>query len=478
MESSQEESVLLFQKNDTSGRILYDSNWSIERSEVYCVEISRLNNSIFIPIDYVYFMVSFIISFVLSVFGCFPYVTIELYVDDIDWVFFHLLRAITYWIIFASFWMYYSYSLFTSSAEDIYKKCYNLRFVLKSIISFLFAALYSGMYSLKWIKTEKISARYLSISCFVLSWFLVFYQIMNIRLSSGKSSNNTISRKREALLLSIRRVEKILWSKSDTALILEKEIKEDPCVSLLIGKLSNTDFFPNPSERLDIYEEDTFDRYERIRSSITNFSLGLSLIPLAMSMLEEYGYYLKLLIDDELVFLICAGIFSFVLACLYILSTYNIHHKGILIITSIPTCMFNNPKQFFWKFIRRIPLYFLSGVAASIRLNSSFMIFARIVAHQQVPRQLGLPIVWTCVVCVFLIDYSACLKILSLSVKRVLGIFCFAVTRTRIFEFIKCIKCLYWLVCYYAMRYYAKKAKSQIRECEDDDICVIAERLL
>ena len=61
---------------------------------------------------------------------------------------------------------------------------------------------------------------------------------------------------------------------------------------------------------------------------------------------------------------------------------------------------------------------FLAGVLGSIRMNSSYEIFGRVVARQDLPDSLGLAVIWIGMMLVFAIDFLASLRVISVALQK------------------------------------------------------------
>lgn len=473
---SDSSSILVFERADDkcnriSLNIVSSQCCQVVRSTSYCEDLTKMTSSVFYIPDWKVITLPLLTAGTISCLGSLPYVSYLGYVDEKSWILFYLLRAGTYGFVFFSYWLWYLYN--APSGCSCSKGTCGPWLIFRQSVGVLFGALYSLFYSLKWTETDGIAIKYISVPCFVISWFLVFYCVMDKHLgsffsSSGGPADSVSSRRRKTLLLSVKRLEKAIYKSDTRAIKIGKEILQTPCCSLLVARVPDSQFSNSEPEKLNVYEEETFDKYERLRANVTNIFLGFSLLLLTLAMLEDYGYYLGKLIKSNVPFLWSAGIFSFILACLYLLATYPIHHKA------------TNPR---WRgvvsLLFRLPLYGLSLSTATTRMNACYSIFGRIAARLQVPHGIGLPLIWAGIVLVLLIDYGACLKILSWSVKRMTSLVCYLLfcytdlcrndhkwTRCRAFA------------CRYAIRYFSKKLKKEIRDCDDERLGLVFEAVI
>ncbi len=415
---------------------------------------------------------SFIVTLFISVssMAALPYTAYTGFLMPDLWLFFCVFRTGAYAFVFFVYWINFVQQIlwsFSTKRPVIITAIY----ILKLCINCLFAALYSSLYSIKWMELPTVILWQISIPAFMASWFLVYFTVIDKHLSlsisvSGSPSTNVVNRRRKILLSSIKKVEKLSYSSLSRAKNIYSSLIEYKDVTLLIAKLSATDFYNNEAEKLDIYENELFDSWSEIRTSIVNILLGLSILPLTLAMVEDYGHSLHNIISSEEPFLWMITIFCCTLAVLYIIATYPIHHKSFRNITYI----FNKDKlvNIITKFITRLPLAFVACVVAAVRLNASYAIFGKMVAKFRIPYSLGMPILWTGVCIVFFVDYGACMKIVSYASKRFLSIICARIIMTSSDEPNLIEKHLRGFVHRYFIRYHTKNLKWIIRNCDED----------
>ncbi|CAH6420403.1 Hypothetical protein POVR2_LOCUS150 [uncultured virus] len=250
-----------------------------------------------------------------------------------------------------------------------------------------------------------------------MSWFVVFYEVMDRHLSSRSSLSAMDLRRKQALLYAVRQQELACWHVSGFSKFVYKSLSIHKSISALVCKHVDSNLHPNSSEEihLTIYENCAYDSYDKPIGSLVNLAVGFSFIPLSLALVEDYGYSFFKLIGDENIFLILVFVCCVTLACLYLMSTYPIYHKMIDKLIQLV----RDPREAIVSFIRRVPLYFMAGIAALNRMNASYSIFGSIAGRMDVPSGLGLTLVWFAVLVVATVDFCATLKIMSRSIKYI-----------------------------------------------------------
>lgn len=369
-------------------------------------ELESLNSSFFSDAESIsvsHSLLAWIVSVLFSAFSILPYTVYQRQLLFSDWVLFCVVRPATYALVFLATW----HKLLTR--KNSYWGTWRI------LVSSLFAGTYTVLYTMKWIEADGIPLRYLSIPCLSLSWFVVFYEVMDRHLSSRSANNALDLLRKKMLLFSIRQQELACWSTPNFASFISSSLKNDESISVLFCKHQDAELQSAACEdaRLAIYEAVSYDPYERYIASTVNLIVGFSFIPLTLALVEDYGYSFFRLIHNEDVFLVLIFVFCVVFSSLYLLSTYPIYHKMMDRTMQLST----NTRQVVFCFLRRTPLYVLASVASLNRMNASYSIFGSIAGLMSVPVGMGLFLVWFGVIVVALVDFSATLKIISRSVK-------------------------------------------------------------
>lgn len=460
------------EKNDSSVEILVNVDSSLTQLEL----MPTNPNSISLP-TILLLVLFFFLSITVSALGALPYLTYSGEAPESIKEGICITRYIIYLIIFSSHWLYVSTDLILRYRFSIMRSMYiNWSFIARQVLDNLFTITYTMLYAVKWIALENIPQTNVSIPCFCISWILVYYSIIDKHLSSsisasGSPSSNLSSRKRRMLLKSVKNTEKMLSVSS----VKERE----NYICNLIEEKNLSLFFSShvckgislSEERLVTYEKYWHDGLSEILSDIVNGMLGFSLIPLTLALLEDYGAAVKLIVNDEDVFLWVLTIASLLLGILYLIATRPIHHKTCRVLTSMPT------KSCFFSSLMKLPVMAAAVSIGSLRVNMSFMIFGRLTGRFMLPFGLSQALIWSGIIIVFYIDYGTCLKILSCSFKMLFTLL--SLVLHRIFEATgyPC-KLVKYLVTGYTIRWYTKYAKWLVRNCDEDLLDSIFENIL
>lgn len=344
-------------------------------------------------------------SLVLSSFAILPYTVYQRQLLVSDWILFCVVRPSMYMLVFCATW----HKLFTR--KNSYWGTWRIA------ISCLFAGVYTVLYTIKWIEADGIPLRYLSLSCLSVSWFAVFYEVMDRHLSSRSAASSIELRRKTTLLYAIRQQELACWRVPNFASFVSNALQSEQTLSVLVCRHSDAHLHGDMAEdaKLSIYEASVYDQYERPIATLVSVAMGLSFILLTLALIEDYAYAFFRLIRNESVFLVLVFVFCVIFSALYLLSTYPIYHRML----TQTLGLIRDPRETISSFCRRTPLFVLASIAALTRMNASYSIFGSIAGHMGVPEGIGLFLVWLCVVIVALVDFSATLKIVSRTVKYI-----------------------------------------------------------
>ena len=344
------------------------------------------------------------LSGLLAALSVLPYVTYQRQLLIGDWVLFCIIRPVTYYFIFLATW----HKLLT-------RKNNHWGSWLRIVLSILFGAVYTTLYTMKWIEAENILISYVALPCLSTSWFLVYYEVMDRYITSRTSVDALDLRRKRLLLLAIREQEKASWFVPDFAAYAAESLTTDKSCSVLVCKHTDAHLRTGQQEevRLGFYENEFYDAWIDRIAALVGLEVGFSMIPLTLSVVEDYGYSIYKLVGDTDAFLVIVFIFCVVFSILYLMTTHPIY-QGML---RSGLLLFRDPREVILSFCRRVVLFFLASITALTRVNSSYSIFGSIAGRMEVPVGIGLFLVWCAVLVVALVDFSSTLKILSRSVK-------------------------------------------------------------
>lgn len=469
---------LYFSKHDNDEDIttVLNSGNHVIKYATHCPRLLAVNEDLFI--DTSSFVLMFIIilsSSIVGVLAAFPYATYHAWITSIEWIFFCVIRATVFACVFTSQWVFTIFDIVHRPKQTI-RSCT----IMRHIVCTLFAALYSVLYAIKWMELDNIILWQLTIGLFTISWFNVFYGVINYRLGSSTvfMSTSTNLRVRSIILSCIKAAERIAWKSADDCNSIMYHLKHDKHIGVFIAKQSNSLFYTYPlsGDKLEMYENAVYDMYASTRTSFIDLFVGLSLVPLTLALLEDYGYSLYKMchtlhcVDtfDWVVF-ICTSI----LAILYTIATYDIHHNNARKCSSICQTkqdMIGGIKKLF---VQSFPLA-CACIVGTTRLNSSYSIFGRIAGKFDMPYSIGLPFIYTMIGVVFIIDTAAAYKIVCRSYKKMISILILPIISWSSYL----PSSINHIVQYYYLRYYYKRLKWYVKNCDEQMICVLQEHLL
>jgi len=335
-----------------------------------------------------------VICVVVAVFSSFPYLAYSFGLPEAIWLLVCVLREIIYFFIFFAHW---ASLLLTIRRENDGMRCVtrcNFSFAARKILAVTFAGTYTFLYGAKWFTVHNIILQEVSMALFTLSWFHVFYCMIDKQLNTDVDDEEI----RGNLLRRIR--------------TLEREVSRNPMRSAEVLAMMDTE---DNIEMLLEFEPGT-DEY-RCGASGTDCFLGICLLPLAASLMEDYGYSIAMLLKlgnetiplpiSETDFLWLMTCLSLCFAMMYLIAVRRIPRRwnGECNWTGI-TCS--------------LVISFCAGVLASIRLDASYAIFGRITARLLVPEPLAATVIWLGTILVFGIDFLASAKIISSTRKKMM----------------------------------------------------------
>lgn len=398
-----------------------------------------------------------------------PFVAYEGFLPSLEWDFTCILRATAFAIVYLEAWVlcfrriYWWCIPYITDTQDV-------RFpdpedfpgvsLFKKLSGFFLAFTYAGLYAWKWYALTDILLSRLAIPMFLISTTLVFYNLIVRQLSNsiGTRINN---RQRKVLL----RAAKIGYFNSTRDSIVAETVvdhlRRQNCsaFSLMIGVHNNYLFTDKDDELLKVYEEDFYDPYEYIRVSGFNICLGVALIALWLTMIEDYGHAIATTAPlNEEGYLWFVSIICFVISCFYLLCSYNLAHRALRSIHSFVRC--KESLQLIKGFAYKFPAFGMGILIASTRMNSSYAIFGRLAAKYALPHSLGFTLIYLGVGIVFLLDMVTATQLLHHAIQSLLTLgnweLCSKCSCGRRFE--------NWML----VRYYHLKAKNLIREASED----------
>ena len=468
---------------------------------------SRLHNSVYTPaykvsaineevwnrwnIHPILSVVIALLALCCSVVASFPYLSYSTDLPESVWLVVCVTRSVMYAVVFSGYWMHpVIYRPVRCVTRDV-----SLVYILRVIMSALFAVVYTFLYSVKWY-TADVLIRDVSVPLFSVLWLCIFYSVIDKHLSnsisvSGIPSSRLCARKRRSMLDSISDAEKRVASEREECarvynIVHGSDATPENCVSeatmeMLFAQedVFGYDNIVTVDDRLLQHEERVYDPCRATRAAVVNVFLGVCLVPLSLAMMEDYGYPLAVMIKDGNkteplpisvgAFLSIETALSCCLSVMYTVAVYPIAHKYASMRCSIQNnasmrCSVSNVKALIFK----LPIALLAGVLASVRMNSSYSIFGHIAARCGVPLSLEPFFVWTCVSLVFLIDFLACVKVLSCALKKWMSIL----------AKLMCVGCLTHTSQVYKLRPYFKKMKQLVRDCDEETVCELFDAVM
>lgn len=440
-EESREDEMLLFGDNIST----YRGKYVLATKD--CEYFKRVSSYKYI------FLTS--VSLAIAVLGAFPYTSYSEFLPDYEWGFICVLRTMVYILVFSS---YIIHNVSRLNITYVSLKHCSLAYLLRVLFGILFAGLYSFLYSIKWLAHSDTPFFKVSIAFFILSWFIVYYSVIDRHLSNtisiaGIPSSVLSLRRKVNLLKSIQELQDLCFEND--------ELCRDMFLCISVGtekiyymKLANSTLAQIEIERVHLYEEEHYDYFERIRGNLVNILLGISLVPLTLAMIEDYGYSFHQTFGDT-GFLWVITILTSVLSVLYLTATYPIYHKLARI--SI------NKECLKWSVLKVVPLGCALAIA-SVRITASYSIFSKIAASMKMPYDIGWGFIGVGMAVVFLIDFLTCLKIVTSSFKRWISYLsiCLNVVLMRCEIDPPC------LLKYLSLRCYFKYMKAYVRDVNED----------
>lgn len=473
-QTSDGEGEIFFSAEDSKGyvKVLGDGNYTIKYSQDK-VGLLRVNEQFKVsPPNALITLAILVCSFTVGVIASFPYATYETNITQVEMVFFCIIRSCVFAFVFSSQWVITIYKLLVRHEY----KSNNLGFIRYSLCC-VFASLYAIMYTIKWVEMDNILIRKGSVPLFALSWFNVFYNLIDMRLISCMSFSSTSAkmRMRKVLLSCIKIAECITKKSRESCCKVFSHFENIHTIELLVAKQVNSMFYQSKTDVLNVYEEDKYDRCADLRKCFINVCIGFSLVPLFLSIMEDYGYSLFRLCTSEnleIAYYWMTACFCLILSVLYIVATYDIHHRNM---TKVWTAF--RSKQDMIEAIKNMVFQTIPLMGACIigttRVNSSYAIFGKIAAKFDMPISVGLTFIYAMLTIVFIIDAAASYKIICRSYKGLLSIISLSISPWNctlpgiISSFIK----------RYTLRYNYKRLKRFIRNCNDATVSAIYEDL-
>lgn len=271
--------------------------------------------------------------------------------------------------------------------------------VIKKSLIIFFAAIYAIPYSYNYFIVSNVFIPYISIPLYFLSLLIVFYQ-RTIQQFQSSSNSSTVNRKRNILLKSIKRTLKKCKEdpySADKILLLLNNVDEQAKFSLLFAVNQNHIFYKDNKEELTSqYEDDNYDKWESVRTTLLNLFLGVVYVALLITLINQYEY---LLVDIFInhnstnlsnkinLVLWIASWTSIIEAILFILATYNIYHNYLRKLLSLNN--YNNCKKQIIMVIIYSPMVAAGVILAMTRLQSSYIAFAKLSTFLLLSKDLG-----------------------------------------------------------------------------------------
>ena len=327
-----------------------------------------------------------------------------------------ILRGIFGWIVFSNEW---------HELMVIPKKCES---IIKNIILLICASLYalpiSWYYVIKYDPYPKILI-YITIFFHFVALVSIF-KYRSQKQFPKRSTNKTILIKQNILLSANKRALFITRKSSKTVKkiytsIINNKTDKSFLFSLLFAYNKDATFYKNDKDTFTLkYEEDNYDLYGSIKSNITNIFLGICMILLLFSLFDEYHIILMLSFEHDShqkILVWISIIFSIINSAIFIIITYNIHHKNIRQICKI----FNIDILFLniLNFICHIPFIMIGMLLSLYRFQIAFTTFSKIVALLQLDYYVGYFVIWVCTLVPFLIESAFMIKALIVALIKI-----------------------------------------------------------
>lgn len=422
------------------------------------------------PMSIPFRVVYALVSLSWSAAAALPYLWYSSGLPESVWVLTCIMRFITYFLVFSGYWLYLVLGHSFGIPGDT-----GAMYWLRAAAGLLFSSVYTFMYCVKWYIAASSSV--ISVLLFSASWFYVFYSVVDKHLSgsvsrSGVDSSRATQKKRECLLRSIKHAEQHIASSPEHSQLIHDLVRSGAGnISCLFA--STIMSHAHSEERMSVYEERGYDPCSKVRVCVINVFLGVCLVCLSLSMIEDYGYPLAMLLKgenataplpiDETSFLAIICLFSAFLSAMYISATYPIPHKYVA-----KRCSLDRLKSF----LLNVPTMLLAGVIASVRMNSSYSMFGTIAGRCFIPERIGLTFVWSGMMIVFAVDFWACMKITSCALKKHATIASLIAT-----SLLPGKHSLHWLRVY-SLRKHFKRAKCAVRNCDEGMVEKLFDALL
>ena len=456
---------------------LHDSVYASVSAPAY--KVSAINEEVWNRwnIHPIFSVVIALIVLCCSVVASFPYLSYSTDLSESVWLVMCVTRSVMYAVVFSGYWVHpVIYRPVRCTTRDV-----SLAYIFRVVMSALFAVVYTFLYSVKWY-TADVIIRDVSVPLFSVLWLCIFYSVIDKHLSnsisvSGIPGSRLCARKRRSMLDSIGDAEKrVACEPEECTRVYDIVHGSGATIEMLFAQedVFGYDNIVTVDDRLLQSEERVYDPCRATRAGAVNVFLGVCLVPLSLAMMEDYGYPLAVMIKDGNkteplpisvgAFLSIETALSCCLSVMYTVAVYPIAHKYAGVRCSI---------QNFKTFIFKLPITLLAGVLASVRMNSSYSIFGHIAARCSVPLSLEPFFVWTCVSFVFLIDFLACVKVLSCALKRWVSILAKIVPDKFL-----CVGCLTHTSQVYKLRPYFKKMKQLVRDCDEETVCELFDAVM
>lgn len=456
--SAEEETVVVSQGN------------SVIKTRFLPAPLNSLNENLFVHgISPLALVCVLVICGCAGVISSLPYATYHSWITPTEWVFFCLIRTIAFALVFTAQWVsavsYLAYmNKWSGSAWA----------PGRYIASGLFALLYSILYCIKWMELNNVIVWQLTIPMFTLSWFSVFYSFCSYRLgSSQRASTKFRDDTRKAILSCIKTARNITRSDSDHCYNVFHHIESSPNICLLVAVHINSSFHSKDfSSKLSVYEESVYDKLQETRSSLVDIFVGVSLVPVILALMEDYGYPIHKLCKSEG----CVAAYDWIVLCscallgiLYMVAVYDIHHTNMRKIA-----IFFRSKQDILAGIKKLILRLLplsiACVVATTRLNASYSIFGKIAGKLEMPYSIGLSFIYLCVSIVFVVDMMAAYKITCRTYKHLVSVI--SVSIRNYTDYMPWVIGDYFR--YHYLCFYYRRLSWTIKTCKDEllvDMC-------
>ena len=396
-------------------------------------------------IEYPWYLLIFISLFsaACATISVFPYTVYESFLPDLQFKTLCVARSLSFGIIFFNAWIEMHISFYKYFYLDTFEPLEDLKRktnIPQIAISVLFVFLYSGLYAWKWF-IEDVPIKYASLLLSFVSLARVFYGLIQNQLKN--SSLDSISERRRKILLNcLDKFKKISYFNSAIISTIAEKFKnlEGQSISLFsifFAVRDDIQFFTVDKEELLIkYEEDLEDSYEHIRINFTNLYLGVIWLSLTLVMMEDYGYAVFHITKlDEEGYLWLVMMISGILSGLYIFASYGLVHAFSKNLVNLLTC--RNGGTIVKNLAFKIPFIFSGLLIASLRMNSSYIIFGRIAAKFAMPYSIGFTLIWVGMLQIFLLDLITSVEMVSRALENLIIL---VGSSDRISEYFNCVK--------------------------------------